>query len=128
MIKEAWLNIPIKDLNKTKSFFESLGFELVREADDMVGFEVGAKKTPIMMVEESFFQKYAGASASDTTKGSELLISIDVETIEDVDETAEKVRAAGGTIFSEPSEIDGWMYGFGFSDPDGHRWNMVHFQ
>lgn len=53
------------------------------------------------------------------------MISFDAESREEVDEMAAKVRAAGGTIFGEPGEIRGWMYGFGFADLDGHRWNMV---
>ncbi len=42
-----------------------------------------------------------------------------------MDETARKVFDANGTIFSEPAEIEGWMYGFAFADLDGHRWNQV---
>ena len=45
---------------------------------------------------------------------------------EAVDALAEKVRAAGGVLFAEPEEMGGWMYGLGFVDPDGHRWNQVY--
>ncbi len=37
-----------------------------------------------------------------------------------------KVEFAGGSIFGKPSEIDGWMYGAGFADLDGHRWNLLY--
>ena len=57
--------------------------------------------------------------------GSEVLISFDAESREEVDETARKVFEAGGTVFSKLAEIQGWMYGFAFADLDGHRWNMV---
>ena len=32
---------------------------------------------------------------------------------------------AGGTVFAEPRESNGFMYGCGFCDPDGHRWNVL---
>ncbi len=48
------------------------------------------------------------------------------ETSDAVDETARLVAEAGGFIFAEPAQVQGWMYGFGFADPDGHCWNMVH--
>jgi predicted lactoylglutathione lyase len=43
-----------------------------------------------------------------------------------VDELAETAKAAGGTVYAEPGENQGWMYGCGFSDPDGHRWNVLY--
>ena len=41
---------------------------------------------------------------------------------EDVDNYA---RSAGGSVFAEPGESNGFMYGCGFCDPDGHRWNPL---
>jgi len=63
---------------------------------------------------------------SDTEAGSEVFISFDTESREAVDETAKKVWDAGGNVFSEPAEIQGWMYGFAFADLDGHRWNQIY--
>ncbi len=37
---------------------------------------------------------------------------------------ARKAIEAGGG-FGQPAEIQGWMYGCGFADPDGHRWNVL---
>ena len=54
------------------------------------------------------------------------MISFDAESPEEVDETARKVFDSGGKIFSEPAEIQGWMYGFAFADLDGHRWNQIY--
>lgn len=126
MIKEIWLNLPVKDLQRSKTFFTSLGFEPTRDAPEMVGFLVGEKKTPVMMVHEEHFKKYSGHEISDTGRGSELLISFDAENKAEVDNMADKVEQAGGSIYSGPSDIQGWMYGFAFVDIDGHRWNMVY--
>lgn len=39
---------------------------------------------------------------------------------------ATKAVKAGGKVFAEPGAKDGWMYGCGFSDLDGHRWNSLY--
>lgn len=124
MIKELWINLPVKDLKKSKDFFVSLGFQSTRDVPGMVGFNFG--KVPVMMVAQPDFEKYTSHQISDTRKGSELLISAEAPNRTYVDEMVKKVRDAGGEIFSEAQEIDGWMYNMGFIDLDGHRWNIVH--
>ena len=128
MTKEIWLNLPVKDLSKTRGFFGKIGFTLNEKysSPDMVCFEVGEKKITVLFFAEETFKGFTKTEISDTRAGSEVLISFDAESREEIDETARKVFDAGGTVFSEPAEIQGWMYGFGFIDLDGHRWNMVY--
>ncbi|MEO8071707.1 MAG: VOC family protein [Acidobacteriota bacterium] len=127
MIKEMWLNLPVKDTAKTKEFFEKIGFTLNKQKtnETMICFEVGAKNMTVLFWDEEQLKEYTKNEISDTKAGSEVLISFDAESREEVDETASKVFDAGGTIFAEPSEIQGWMYGFAFADLDGQRWNML---
>ncbi|MNO02730.1 Glyoxalase-like domain protein [compost metagenome] len=54
-----------------------------------------------------------------------MLISIDAESKEAVDALLQKVVEAGGIIYGEPQD-QGWMYGAGFADLDGHRWNVLY--
>jgi predicted lactoylglutathione lyase len=58
--------------------------------------------------------------------GSEVLFSIEASSREEVDEIAKKAEMAGGRIFSEPAEHQVLIYGCGFADLDGHRWNTVY--
>lgn len=46
MTKEIWLNLPVKDVNKSKEFFEKIGWTLNEKHTNpnMVCFEVGTKK------------------------------------------------------------------------------------
>lgn len=127
MTKEIWLNFPVKDISKTKEFFSKIGFTLNEQHSNetMVCFKVGKKDTTVLFFDEETFAGFTKNNVSNTASGSEVLVSFDAESREEVDETASKVFEAGGEIFAEPSEIQGWMYGFGFADLDGHRWNMV---
>ena len=79
-----------------------------------------------MMVEQAQFESYVAHKASNPEEGSELLISVDAPDRVYVDDIAGKVKTAGGALFAPPAEIQGWMYGLGFVDLDGHRWNIVY--
>lgn len=127
MAKEIWLNLPVKDINKTKEFFTKIGFapQEKQPCPEMCGFYVGEKQMSVMFVEEGMFKMFSQNPIADTKTSSEILISFDAESRDEIDETARKVFEAGGTIFSEPQEIQGWMYGFAFADLDGHRWNQI---
>ena len=128
MTKELWLNFPAKNLDKTKSFYQKIGFTLNEKQtrDGMVCFEVGEKKMTVLFFAEETFKGFVKDEISDTGAGAEVLISLDAASREAVDESARRVFEAGGRIFSEPQEIQGWMYGFAFADPDGHRWNQIY--
>lgn len=127
MTKELWLNFPVKNVEKTKDFFSTIGFTLNEKQtnDDMACFSVGEKSITVLFFSEETFKGFTKSEISDTKSGAEILISFDAENREAVDETARKVFEAGGAIFAEPAEIQGWMYGFAFADLDGHRWNQV---
>lgn len=124
MEQELWINLPVKDLERSRAFFTALGFESTRDSPGMIGFTIG--KVPVMMVEESQLEQYTQHKISDTTKGSEFLISVSAPDRAYVDGITEKIEAAGGTVYSEPNEIQGWMYGMAMVDPDGHRWNIIY--
>ena len=124
MDQELWLNLPVKDLEKSQAFFTSLGFESTRDSPGMIGFVIG--KAPVMMVEEYQLEQYTENKISDTSKGSEFLISVSAPDRAYVDQITEKIKEAGGAVYSEPKEIQGWMYGMAMVDLDGHRWNIIY--
>lgn len=124
MEQELWINLPVKNLENTRTFFSALGFENLRDAPDMVGFKIGG--VSVLMVTEKQFKKYALNQVSNTSKGNEILLSIGAPNKEYVDKMAVKVEERGGIVFSKPTEIQGWMYGCAFSDLDGHRWNFLY--
>lgn len=127
MTKQIWLNLPVKNIAKAKDFFWKIGFSFNEQHDtpSSTCMVVGESHFVVMLFEESLFSTFSQNSVTDTGSSSEVLISIDAESKEEVDELAKKVTEAGGTIFSAPAESQGWMYGFGFADLDGHRWNVL---
>lgn len=128
-IKNIWLNLPVINVKKSKEFFKAVGFKpnpRHENAEDVASFLIGENNFVLMLFPTNAFKNFAKNEVADTTKGSEVLINIDAQSREEVDEMAKKVRVAGGKIFAEPGESQGWMYAFGFEDLDGHRWIMLY--
>lgn len=129
MTKDIWINLPVKDLNKSKEFYTKIGFSINEgpgNTDISASFTVGSKQVVVMLFVEPVFQSFTGKALSDTKNTAEVLFSIDAESRAEVDELAQKVIGAGGALFSAPQDNQGWMYGCGFADLDGHHWNVLH--
>jgi predicted lactoylglutathione lyase len=128
MTKEFWVNLPVKDLDRTKEFYTKIGFTfkpLPGNRQDGAMLIMGSRSVQLLFFEESAFRGFSGTEVADTKQCSEVLFSIDASNSDEVNNLAVNVRKAGGNIYSDPAEKDGWMYGFGFSDPDGHRWSVI---
>jgi len=129
MTKEIWINLPVKDVAKSKAFFTAIGFNFntkYGDSDTSASLMLGEKNIIVMLFQEAMFKGFTQNEISDTKAGNEMMISFDAESPQEVDELAKKVEAAGGHVFGKPSEIQGWMYGCGFTDLDGHRWNALY--
>ena len=128
MTKQIWLNLPVKDALKSKEFYSNMGFTFLEErtTEQSACMLVGETNFVIMLFGEDMFKNFIQHQITDTQQSSEFLISIDAESREEVDMLAQKAKAAGGIVFAEPAENQGWMYGCGFCDLDGHRWNVLY--
>jgi uncharacterized protein len=128
MTKEIWLNLPVKDVEASQAFFAAIGF-ILKPAQSAPGERacIQAGKSIIMLFPESALKHFnGGLEMNDTSKTAQMMISFDAESKAEIDELAQKVKKAGGNVFAEPAEIQGWMYGFAFADLDGHRWNGLY--
>jgi len=128
MTKDIWLNLPVKDIKRSKKFFSILGFTFnprFEKSTDTACLIIGKKELVVMLFEETIFCGFTQHPLANTGLGSEILISIDAESPDEVDELAKKATEAGANLFSPPAEHD-WMYGCSFADLDGHRWNILY--
>ena len=129
MAKDFWLNLPVKDVKRSRDFFTKLGFKFsprFGENDNSAALLVGEKSTVVMLFEEPQFKGFVNNEVANTITGAEVLLSFDAQSKEEVDEIAKMATDAGGKTNHKPSAMTGWMYACVFSDPDGHRWNVLH--
>ncbi|MFL0374448.1 VOC family protein [Paenibacillus amylolyticus] len=124
MSQKIWMNLPVKDVVKSTTFFNEIGFHGENVGSERAQLVIGS--TTILLFLDATFEKFTGAKIADTSHSAEVIFSIGADSREEVDAFIKKVELAGGTIFGKPGETDGWMYGAGFADLDGHRWNLLY--
>ncbi|WP_333818846.1 VOC family protein [Ohtaekwangia sp.] len=129
MTKEFWINLPVKDVKKSKEFFTKLGFSFNPHAgggENSACLLMGNENIVVMLFEEPTFKSFTNHAITDTKQSTEVLLSFDAESRSEVDAIAAKVKAAGGAVVNGPGDSQGWMYGMVFSDLDGHCWNVLY--
>ncbi len=123
--KKIWANFSVKDARRSNQFYTQLGFTPNKPNNDpkLASFLFGADDFVIHFFEQgSQIDEYL-PSGSNTT--SEIIFTLSAETEAEVKEWSEKVKNAGGTIFHEVRRDETNHYGFGFADPDGHKFNVL---
>lgn len=129
MSRELWLNLPVCEPEKAKAFYMEIGFRLNEQyasQDGSFSLIVGDNQIVLMLFPESTFRSFTGNAVADSRQGTEVLFSLGANSKDEVDELALKAERAGGSVYSKPGEQGGWMYGCGFADLDGHRWNVLY--
>jgi len=126
MAKNVFINLPVKELKKSESFFIQLGFTVnLKFSDDKAKCIVISDNIFVMLLTEEFFQSFTKKPISNAKETTQVLIAIDADSKEEVIELVKKAQQAGGTIYAEPMDY-GWMYQHSFADLDGCQWEIVY--
>jgi len=126
MQRQIFVNLPIKNMEKSKAFFAALGFGFNPQfTNDQGACMVVSDTIFVMLLVEPFFQTFIKKPIVDATKATEVLVCLSCESRAEVDEFVAKARAAGGTVPNAPQD-HGFMYGHGFEDLDGHIWELCY--
>jgi predicted lactoylglutathione lyase len=125
---KIWANLAVKDVERTRKFYTALGFKSNEEHEgkDLTSFVIGENNFIVHFFLSDVLEKFLKEKVANLEHGNEVIFTLWTESTEEADAWAEEVRNAGGTIFSEPEAFGEGYYGFVFSDPDGHKWNVFH--
>ena len=126
MAKQIFVNLPVKDLNKTIEFFTKLGFKFNPQfTDENATCMIIGENIFAMLLVEKFFKSFIKKEICDAKKSTEVLLALHVDSRKEVDEMMTKAIKAGGKEPREPQD-HGWMYGRSFEDINGHIWEVFH--
>ncbi|HET6807434.1 MAG TPA: VOC family protein [Nitrososphaera sp.] len=126
MATKIFVNLPVKDLNKTIEFFTKLGFTFNPQfTDENATCMIVGEDIFVMLLVEKFFKIFTKKEICDTIKDTEVIIALSAESREKVDQMINKVIEAGGRESREPQD-HGWMYGRSFQDINGHLWEIIY--
>ncbi len=124
MIKQIFVNLPVKDVKKSITFFTKVGFTFNKEfTDDNVACMIIGEKMFAMLIGEKLFKTFVKKEIADTKKTTEMINSLQVDTKKEVDDMFTKAIKEGA-IEQRELQDHGWMYVRNFQDIDGHLWEV----
>ena len=125
MATKIFVNLPVKDLNKSKEFFTRLGFTINPQfTDEKAACVVISEDIYAMILTENFFKTFTKKDIVDAGKSTEAIIALSADSKEKVNEMADKAIEAGGKQSLDPQD-HGFMYQRSFQDLDGHLWEVL---
>ena len=125
MATKIFVNLPVKDLNRSVEFFTKLGYKFNPQfTDEKATCMIIGDDIFVMLLVEEFFKTFIKKEIADTAKTTESIICLSADSREKVDEMVNKAVGAGGTIYKEPQD-NGFMYGHAYQDLDGHLWEIM---
>lgn len=128
MARKIFVNLPVRDLKKSMSFFTKLGFTFNPQfTDASAACMVVSEDIYVMLLTQDKFKSFTPKQICDATKSTEVLVCLSSEGRAEIDELVRKAVAAGGTTYKEPQDY-GFMYGHGFQDLDGHIWELAYME
>lgn len=120
--KGLYINVPVADLERSRRFYEALGFAIDPDFsnDDAVAVIVGGQQG-LMLLRREFFATFTSKAICDAKQALQCLIAVQLDSREDVDAITQAAIDNGGSE-AHDAEDHGFMYQRAFHDPDGHGW------
>jgi uncharacterized protein len=128
MTRMIFVNLPVKDLQRSKAFYEAIGFRNEPKfSNHAAAMMVLSDTISVMLLTHPFYATFTRKPIADANNSSQVLLCISCDSPAEVDRIVDAAAAAGGKIDqSLKSETGGGpMYGRDFEDPDGHQWEPM---
>ncbi len=124
MAKQIFINLAVKDLQKSMDFYTALGFTNNPQFSDNTGkCMVWSENIFLMIMTHEKFAGFATKPIADTKTKLAGLFSLSLESVDEVNRTMANGLKAGGI---EPNEMRdyGFMQQRTIEDFDGHTWEI----
>lgn len=119
-----FVNLPVRDLQKTMAFFGALGFTFnPKFTDQNAACMVLSEQGYVMLLVEPFFKGFTTQAICDTTTHTEALLALSCESRAEVESMLATAVAAGGSDTGKVQD-HGFMYARSFYDLDRHHWEL----
>ena len=128
MPKQIFVNLPIKDLSKSTSFYDALGFTKNPDfSNESASCMVWSDEIYVMLLTHEFYKSFLrGKEISDSAATSGALFAITCDSKEEVQSFADTAKQNGGDFFAVDSGVPAdMMFGYEVLDPDGHTWEPL---
>jgi predicted lactoylglutathione lyase len=125
MATSIFVNLPIKNIQRTREFWTQLGFTFNEAfSNEKALCLVISDNIFAMLLQEEFFKTFIKKDIADASKTKEVILALSAESKEHVDTLVNKAMQAGAVEPMESQTYD-FMYYRTFEDPDGHHWEII---
>ncbi len=125
MDTQIFVNLPVQDLEESKTFYEQLGFTINPQfTDETAACVVISDTIYVMLLTHDKAKQFTSKKIADAHETTEVLNALSTQSKEAVDEFVDKALNNGGTEAGETQDL-GFMYSRSFNDPDGHIWEVL---
>ena len=126
MAKQIFINLVVKDLQKSLDFYTALGFTNNPQfSDDTAKCMVWSDHIYVMLMTHEKFATFATKPIADTKSNVAGLFSLSADSMDEVNSIMARGLQAGGI---EPNEMrdSGFMQQRTIEDFDGHTWEIFY--
>lgn len=126
MSKQIFINLAVKNLQKSMDFYTALGFTNNPQfSDETAKCMVWSENIFVMIMTHEKFASFATKPIADTKSNLAGLFSLSVENVDEINKIVTNGLNAGGI---EPCEMKdyGFMQQRTIEDFDGHTWEIFY--
>ena len=125
MHKMIFVNLPVADLDRSRTFFESMDYSFNDNFCDgnALALVLGDSIVAMLLQRELYQSFVPQKEVADPRTSSGSIVCLSAEGRDEVDALVDKAMAAGAT--AGDTEDHGFMYGRSFYDLDGHAWEIM---
>ncbi len=117
-----FVNLPVENLDASIDFFTQLGYTFNPQfTDETATCMIISDSIYAMLLTKPKFESFIDKPISNAKAATEVLISLNFESAEEVRKHCEKAFALGARNY-KPAVDMGFMFQWGFEDLDGHIW------
>jgi predicted lactoylglutathione lyase len=123
-MKQVFINLAVKDVEKSMNFYTNLGFNVNPQfSDDQGKCMVWSEAIFVMILSHEKFKSFTKKPIADTKNNIAGLFALSVESVDKVNEVVENGLRSGG---AEPMPMTdyGFMQLRKIEDLDGHTWEI----
>ena len=124
MAKQIFINLAVKDVQKSMNFYTALGFTNNPQFSDENGkCMVWSENIFVFILSHEKFKGFSTKPIADTKSALAGLFSLSLDSLEEVNKTMNNGLKAGG-IEPHPMRDYGFMQQRTIEDFDGHTWEI----
>ena len=124
-MRTIFVNLPVAELDRAKSFYAGLGFGFNEQfSDEQAAAVVISEQIVVMLLTRERFADFVPGAVGDPAETTTVINALSVDSREEADEMVARALASGGEPW-RPAQDHGFMYGTSFADPDGNVWEAA---